>query len=59
MKSDRSVLRLDRRLIGRRDWIAPEALQQVLETLPDLSHKLAPPEEDAPKAGGEPASSAG
>ncbi len=56
MKSDRSVLRLDRRLLGRRGWIAPEQLEQELSELADSSQKMAPPEED--EAGGDPADSA-
>ncbi len=35
-------LRLDKRLIGRRGWIANEELQSALEALPDSSDKIAP-----------------
>jgi hypothetical protein len=37
-------LRLDRRLIRRRGWIAPEELAKELEKLPDVSGKIAPQE---------------
>ena len=40
-------LRLDRRLIGRRNWIAPEELERELEALPDVSDKVTPSEEVA------------
>jgi hypothetical protein len=42
-------LRLDRRLADRPGWIAKEALEQELAALPDVSEKIAPPEE-APAA---------
>jgi len=38
-------LKLDRRLIRRRNWISPQELQQELDALPDVSHKLASVEE--------------
>ena len=41
-----SKLRVDRRLIRRRGWISPEDLEQALEALPDVSHKIAPKEEE-------------
>ena len=41
-------LRLDRRLIDRRDWISKAELEKGLEALPDVSDKIAPPEEDEP-----------
>lgn len=46
-------LRLDRRLIDRRGWISPQALQQELDALPDVSAKIAPVEEtsEAPEGG--------
>ena len=34
-------LKLDRRLIGRRNWISPEDLARALDALPDVSHKIA------------------
>ncbi len=34
-------MKLDRRLINRRGWIAPEDLQRELAALPDVSHKVA------------------
>ena len=40
-----SKLRLDRRLIQRRDWISPDDLERELEALPDVSHKIAPDQE--------------
>ena len=39
-------LRLDRRLIDRRDWISKAELEKGLEALPDVSHKIAPSEEE-------------
>jgi hypothetical protein len=39
-------LKLDRRLIRRRAWISPEELERELAKLPDVSHKIAPPDED-------------
>ena len=41
-------LRLDRRLIRRRGWIAPEELDRELEQLPDVTHKAAMPDEGEP-----------
>jgi hypothetical protein len=41
-------LRLDRRLIDRRTWISRAELEKSLEALPDVSHKIAPSEEDEP-----------
>lgn len=32
-------LRLDRRLVSRRDWISPAEFERELEALPDASHK--------------------
>ena len=32
-------LRLDRRLIGRRGWIADEDVQEAIEKLPDAASK--------------------
>ena len=41
-----SKLRVDRRLIQRRGWIPPEELEQTLAALPDVSHKIAPKDEE-------------
>ena len=38
-------LRLDRRLIGRRNWIDPKQLERELAALPDVSDKMAPSED--------------
>jgi hypothetical protein len=38
-------LRLDRRLLHRRGWIGEEELTKELAALPDVSDKIAPPEE--------------
>lgn len=38
-------LRLDRRLIRRRQWISPSELKRELEALPDVSHKIATDEQ--------------
>ena len=43
-------LRLDRRLMRRRGWIAKEELARELADLPDVSHKVAPPEEEPGEA---------
>lgn len=34
-------LRLDRRLVRRRNWISQDELAKELEALPDVSHKIA------------------
>ena len=47
-------LRLDRRLIRRRTWISTSDLARELESLPDVSGKVAPDEEEA-GVGSEPA----
>ena len=39
--SDRRNLRFDRRLIERRGWGSPEELRRELESLPDVSDKIA------------------
>jgi hypothetical protein len=49
-------LKLDRRLINRRGWISKAEVEDALESLPDLSHKIAPPEEESPQSGAETAS---
>ena len=38
-----SALRLDRRLLTRKDWVDEGELESALEALPDVSHKIAPP----------------
>jgi hypothetical protein len=38
--------RLDRRLIRRNGWIGREELERALESLPDVSDKVAPREPD-------------
>ena len=54
-KSLRS-LALDRRLIRRRGWIPPEKLEEELAALPDVSDRIAAPEEDLEQeSSGEPA----
>lgn len=45
-----SSLRLDRRLLYRRGWISDEERARALAELPDVSDKIAPPEE---REGGE------
>ena len=40
------ALTLDRRLIRRRGWISAEELEQELAGLPDVSDRIAAPEED-------------
>jgi hypothetical protein len=39
-------LRLDRRLADRVNWISSAELEKELDALPDVSHKIAEPEED-------------
>ncbi len=41
-------LRLDKRLVHRRGWISKAELEKLLEALPDVSDKIAPPEEEEP-----------
>jgi hypothetical protein len=38
-------IQLDRRLVGRRGWIAPDVLARELEKLPDVADKIGRPEE--------------
>jgi hypothetical protein len=38
-------LKNDRRLIHRRGWISKTEYQKHLDTLPDVSDKIAPPED--------------
>ena len=40
-------LKLDRRLLRRKNWISEDELKRELEALPDVSHKVAT-EDDAP-----------
>ena len=39
-------LQFDKRLINRRGWISKAELEKLLEALPDVSHKIAPVEEE-------------
>jgi hypothetical protein len=39
-------LRLEKRLIRRRNWIAPKDLEKALNELPDVSHKIAEVDSD-------------
>jgi len=41
-------LRLDRRLMHRRGWASKAEREKQLDALPDVSHKIAPPEEQRP-----------
>ena len=50
-------LRLDRRLIGRNNWISEKELRRRLEELPDASDKIADGSADAEPTGGDPAPS--
>jgi hypothetical protein len=52
-------LRLDRRLIKRRGWISGSDLEQALAELPDVSDKVAPPDEDSDSGAPEDARPAG
>lgn len=40
-------MRMDRRLIGRKNWTAPKDVERALEALPDVSHKIAIVEEES------------
>ncbi len=40
-------LMLDRRLTRRRDWISKKDLERALAALPDVSHQVAPPDEES------------
>ena len=44
------ALQLDRRLLRRRGWIAPEELDKELAALPDVADKAAPPEVESEPA---------
>ena len=50
-------LRLDRRLARRSGWISPEELARELESLPDVSHKVARQSEAGDGGGESPAPS--
>jgi hypothetical protein len=52
-------LRLDRRLIQRREWISGSDLEKALAELPDVSDKIAPPDEDPDSGAPEDARPAG
>lgn len=47
------TLRLDKRLLRRRGWIDPEALERELASLPDVSAKAIVAEDPATEAGGD------
>ncbi len=50
---DRKLLesmKLDRRLIRRRNWIHPDELKREIDALPDVAHKVAPVAEEEPTA---------
>lgn len=49
-QKDRAALRLDRRLASRRGWIQDGELDAEFSKLPDVSDKIAPPEDEAPPA---------
>lgn len=38
-------LKLDRRLVRRKNWISREELEKGLDALPDVSHKIAKDDE--------------
>ncbi len=39
-------LRLDRRLLHRRGWLSEQEQERELAALPDVSEKIAPPEQE-------------
>ena len=43
-------LKFDRRLINRRGWVSKAELEDALESLPDLSHKISPIDEESTEA---------
>ena len=51
-------LKLDRRLIRRRNWISSKDLRRELDALPDVADKAAPIEEDEGEPKEEPTASA-
>ena len=44
-------LRLDRRLMNRKNWISPAELEKELNALPDVSDKIAEPKEESEPSG--------
>jgi hypothetical protein len=44
-------LRLDRRLLNRRGWISKAERENELAALPDVSEKIAPPDDEGPADG--------
>jgi hypothetical protein len=48
-------LRLDRRLLSRRDWISPQELEEALQALPDAAGKAELVTEPAGSEAAEPA----
>jgi hypothetical protein len=42
-------LRFDRRLANRRGWVEPAARDEYLQSLPDVSDKIAPAAEEIPE----------
>jgi hypothetical protein len=44
-------LKTDRRLIHRRGWISKTEYQKHLDALPDVSDKIAPPDDSEDEAG--------
>ena len=50
-------LKLDRRLIRRRNWIPSKELQRELDSLPDVADKAAPIEVDEGESNEEPTAS--
>jgi len=48
------ILKFDRRLIRRRNWISPEDLRRELDGLRDVSDKVAPVETDEGESNSEP-----
>jgi hypothetical protein len=44
-------LRFDRRLLRRRGWLSAEELQRQLDSLPDVSEKVQPPDEETSEEG--------
>ena len=50
-------LKLDRRLIRRRNWIPSKELQRELDSLPDVADKAAPIEVDEGESQEEPTAS--
>ncbi len=51
-------LKLDRRLIRRRNWISSDELRRKLDALPDVADKAAPIEVDEGESEEEPTASA-